>query len=457
VSVTQTTADLAQRLAPQPALRFTAGPPAAGVPVIAVNPNARFQNIIGVGGAMTDSSASLIESQLTPGKRIQLMRALFSTSGAHLGFLRLPLGGSDYTATGTPYTYDDLPAGQSDPTLAHFSIARDEADILPALRQARALNPSVYLEALPWTPPPWMKANDAFDNANHAGALLPADYPTFAQYLTDALLAYADHGVPINALVPANEPGAPTAYPGLDWNEPQEASFVSGDLAPALKSAGLAPAVFGWDLSWGPLGLTDPLLVQAATGALTGLAWHCYYGSPNVMTGVHAVAPHSLQLVDECSTGSSDIFPTSELLIASLRNWANGVGMWNLALDPQGGPVQPPNSGCTGCTGLATVDESTHGYTLSRDYYELAQLSHFVEPGAQRVSSPHFVAYRLPVGDRTLITPGLDDVAFVNPDGEKVLFVYNNSAAAIAFAVTSGGASVSDTIPAGATTTLTWR
>jgi glucosylceramidase len=225
-----------------------------------------------------------------------------------------------------------------------------------------------------------------------------------------------------------------------------------------LQAAGLDPDLFGWDLSWGPLSApTDPLVDQAANGTVTGLSWHCYYGSPTDMTAVHAVAPNSRQVVDECSTATGDIFSTSELLISSLRNDANAVALWNLALDPSGGPVQPPDSGCPACTGVVTINEQTGTYTLSPDFYQLAQLSHFVTPGALRIASPNFVAYNLTSSYQTAITAGLDDVAFRNPDGSTVLFLHNNTASPITFDVQWDGDYVSYTIPAGATTTMDWK
>jgi glucosylceramidase len=55
------------------------------------------------------------------------------------------------------------------------------------------------------------------------------------------------------------------------------------------------------------------------------------------------------------------------------------------------------------------------------------------------------------------VSNGLDDVAFRNPDGTKVLIAYDNSSAPVSFAVRSDGRSFGYTIPAGATTTLVWR
>ena len=112
------------------------------------------------------------------------------------------------------------------------------------------------------------------------------------------------------------------------------------------------------------------------------------------MDGVHAAAPRSLQIVDECSSGTNDAFATSELLIASARNWANAVAMWNLALLPGGGPAQALGYGCAACSGIVSVDPRTQRYTLSRDYWQLAQFSRFVAPGAVRSAEPQLRVLR---------------------------------------------------------------
>ena len=177
------------------------------------------------------------------------------------------------------------------------------------------------------------------------------------------------------------------------------------------------------------------------------------------MSSAHTAAPRALQIVDECSTGAKDAFATSELLISSTRNWASAVALWNLALYPQGGPAQSLGYGCEGCTGVVSVDPQTGRYALSRDYYELAQFSRFISPGAVRVSSPHFVSYRLGgLGHfQTVISSGLDDVAFLNPDGTRVVFAYNTGTAPISFAIRWHHSTCTYRIPPHATTTLRWR
>jgi glucosylceramidase len=461
VAVTETTADLRQALSQRPSLRFRYPTPGAG-PLIRIG-SKPLQGYVGVGGAMTDSAAYLIEKQLTPRARTTLMARLFGHRPGDIGlrFVRVPIGASDFTATGVPYTYDDLAPGHRDPRLRHFSIAHDRAYVLPALRHAERLNPRLYVEGVPWTAPAWMKANDRLDNLGDRGALRRRDYRPFARYLARFVRAYGRHGVAVDALAPANEPVAETSYPGMFLPSPLEARFVRRTLRPVLRAAKLSPALLGWDLSWGPLSGSSPLTrathARHGRAPLTGIAWHCYYGNPTDMTEVHAVAPRALQVVDECATGAGDPWSTSELQIASFRNWASAVALWNLALDPAGGPVQPPNEGCQGCTGIATVDPATHTFTLSRDFYELGQVSRFVSPGARRLPSTHFVSYHEGLHRVPAVSGGLDDVAFRNPDGGIALITFNGSTAPIRFAVRWHGRYARVMIPAGATITLRWR
>jgi glucosylceramidase len=457
VEVVQTTQDLSQRMARLPDVALATTAPAAGIPVIHVNDRVGYQRITGVGAAMTDTSAWLIERQLPRARASALLADLFGPSGIHLGFLRVPIGASDFTHNGVPYSYDDLPRGQTDPHLAHFSIAHDKAYILPALRQALAENHSLEVLANPWSPPGWMKANDALDNEGHAGTLLPSAYKPLAQYFVKFLKAYAAAGVPVQAITPENEPDQPTIYPGMQLTEPDEATFVADDLAPALRTAGLHQKIYGHDLGWsaGSRPYAGKLATSAAARDLAGIAWHCYFGGPGVMSALHARVPRLDDIMDECSTGITP-YPVSEVMLASIRDWASAVALWNLALDVDGGPVQPPNDGCPGCTGVVTINRRSHTVSLGLTYYQLGQLSAFVQSGARRVSSNNFVTYDYKRPGVNIVSPGLDDVAFVNPDGSRVLVAYNNSAAVQTFAVQWDGRSFTYSLPAEAMVTFNW-
>lgn len=454
VEVVITSADLSQALTRMPDVPLSAVAP--GTPVVDVNESTRGQTIRGVGGAMTDSSAWLMYDKVSPRTRHWLMNALFGTSGIHLNFMRVPMGASDFTAGRRPYSYDDLPPGHTDPKLTHFSIRHDTRFTIPALKQALSVNPGMFVLANPWSPPAWMKTNDRMSNLGDGGRLKSSSGGPLADYFVKFLQAYAGAGIHVAAVTPQNEPGQGTTYPGMNWSESDEAAFVRYHLAPALKRANLRVKIYGYDYGW--RSSQTPFAFSLATGpsasSLSGISTHCYGGDPSFMSTLHEDAPRLDQIVGECSPGIAPA-STSEMEIASMRNWASAVALWNLALDPSGGPVQPPNSGCHNCTGIVTVDEATGRVTLTRDYYQLGQLSKFVHPGAVRIDSNDFVSYQYPA-DAGIATPGLDDVAFQNPDGSRVLVAYNSSAAPFSFAVQNDGLSFSYTLQAGATGTFVW-
>ena len=473
VEVIQTSETGSQRLTRLRDLTFGTSQP-RGVPVINVDDRIRYQRITGFGAAMTDTSAWLLRDGLSSAARAAVLGDLFSVGGIHLNFLRVPMGASDFTKDGRPYSYDDLPPGRTDPRLLHFSMVHDEAYIVPALRQVLAINPHVEILADPWSPPAWMKANQSLGNQANRGVLLNSAYAPLARYFVKFIQAYARLGIPIASITPQNEPTNPTLYPGLDLDSASEAKLITHYLLPTLHGAGLHPTIYGGDVGvdadaapyasvidgervelQSGRDYVTTLVGGGAVSALTGIAWHCYFGSPTVMSALHLVARRLDEIVDECSPAITP-FSISELVISSMRNWASVVALWNLALDPHHGPVQPPNHGCPSCTGVVTVDEHRHTVSFSPAFFQLGQASAFVQPGAHRIKSEHFVTYSYRGRGTNLATPGLDDVAVLNPDGSKVLMAYNNSHSRARFAVEWRGRSFTYTLAANATVTFVW-
>jgi len=90
----------------------------------------KYQTFTG-GGASFTTPPLADELQWRPvgGHRDATMKALFDpVNGIGLDFLRNPMGASDLARYN--YSYDDMPAGQTDPTLANFSIAHDLVDVI---------------------------------------------------------------------------------------------------------------------------------------------------------------------------------------------------------------------------------------------------------------------------------------------------------------------------------------
>src|SRR5712664_1687501 len=201
---------------------------------ITVDENTQFQQMEGFGASFTDSSAWLVYNKLSTAQRNALMTNLFSpANGIGLGLLRQPLGASDFSTIGN-YSYDDMPAGQTDPNLTSFSINHDLTYIVPVLKQALQLNPAVKIIGTPWSPPGWMKTTGSMIGGN----LKPEAYAPLANYFVKYIQAYQAQGVPVNYITVQNEPlYIPPGYPGTGMAASEQAGFIKNYLGPALAAA----------------------------------------------------------------------------------------------------------------------------------------------------------------------------------------------------------------------------
>ncbi|MBS0387671.1 MAG: glycosyl hydrolase, partial [Proteobacteria bacterium] len=304
--------------------------------LIDVDGSVRYQEMVGFGAAMTDATATLLKSQ-KPRQRNALMRELFGPApGLNLSFVRVPIGGSDFSPY--HYTLDDMPLGESDPTLSKFRLDANHMQLIPVLRSARALNRQLRIVASPWSAPAWMKDSSSLIG----GRLLSEYYGVYADYLLRFVGAAEHAGVPIYALTIQNEPGfEPSDYPGMRFDAPARARFVSDFLGPRLAKRPGAPLLLEWDHNWehpeSPLRvLADPTAAQY----IDGVAWHCYYGDVHAQDEVHAAHPGVDAYLTECSGGGwSPRWDRAlkqfvgQLMIGATRAWARGVILWNLALD----------------------------------------------------------------------------------------------------------------------------
>ncbi|MEV8392372.1 MULTISPECIES: ricin-type beta-trefoil lectin domain protein [unclassified Streptomyces] len=413
---------------------------------VSVDEGTRYQTFTGGGASFTDTAAWLMKGSgaLSQATRDDTMRKLFSpTEGIGLSFVRNPMGGSDLARFG--YTYNDLPAGQTDPTLARFSLAHDLADVLPLTKQAKQLNPALTTMASPWTAPAWMK-----DNGQLNGGWLKAEnYGTYADYFVKYLQAYRDQGIPVDYVSAQNEPTCCAGYPSMSWNGSGLAYFTKNELLPKLQSAGLSSKVLAHDWNWDTY---DAYAAETVNDAAIrnhpnfgGVAWHGYGGNVQKQTDVHNQYPQLNAFQTEHSGGTWIANQQREdmsNIIDYTRNWAKSVTKWSLAVDQNRGPH---NGGCGTCDGLITVHngDGRHGqvdYTI--EYYTMGHLTKFVKPGAERVASTASTA--------------VPNVAWRNPDGSKALIAYNDASAARELRVNWGGQNFSYSLPGKTSATFTW-
>ncbi|MES2441614.1 MAG: glycoside hydrolase family 30 beta sandwich domain-containing protein [Pseudomonadota bacterium] len=442
VEVWLTTPDQSALLAPQPALAFESGEAANP---ITVDSATRYQQMVGFGAAITDATAWLIQTKMSPAQRAALMRDLFGRDpGINLSFTRLTVGASDFSRS--HYSYDDMPKGETDPTLAHFSTAPAKAEVLPTARAARAINPRLAVMISPWSAPGWMKSTDSLIT----GTLREAAYAPFAAYLRRTAQDFAREIGGIDYLSIQNEPDfEPDSYPGMRLSAAQRARIIGDHVGPEFARAGLGTRILDWDHNWDhpeqPLAvLADP----AAARYTAGVAWHCYNGDVAAQSQVRDKHPDKDVFFTECSGGEwSKAWPDGwawtvrTLVIGAPRNWARGVLLWNLALDQDFGPHL---GGCGNCRGVVTIDSRTGAVTRNPEYYALAHASRFVEVGASRVASD--------------TNPGgIETVAYANPDGSRVLLAFNAGKDPADFSVQVGGRHFAYRLPANAAATFRWR
>lgn len=440
-----TTGDRAKLLRREADVHF--GDPQAGpVATIEVAQGLVYQEIVGFGAALTDASAWLIQNKLTPPQREALLQELFGPDpGVGFSFVRLDMGASDFSLQ--HYSYDDMPAGQMDPTLANFSIAPDRAETIPILRRALAINPRLTVMASPWSAPGWMKTTGSMIK----GTLRPDAYESFAEYFRKFIEAYAAEGVPIYAITVQNEPHfEPENYPGMRLDPAARAKFVGEHLGPLFARTGIRTRILDWDHNWDEP--NSPLQMLADTTArryVSGVGWHCYGGDVSAQSVVHDAYPDKDVFFTECSGGDwaprfgdNLVWTVRNLIIGATRNWARGVLMWNLVLDDQHGPH---TGGCGNCRGVVTIDSSDGTVVRNEEYYALAHASRFVRPGARRIASSSGVE-------------GMESVAFRNADdGSKALIVVNTNVQEKAFAVRAAGRTFRYALPAGAVATFLWN
>lgn len=411
---------------------------ASSASTIEVDPTQRFQSILGFGGAFTDASCYLI-GRMDSASRQKLLNDLVGSDGLRMSVCRTCVGSSDYSVSA--YSFDDSP--DPDPDLTHFSINHDKTYILPTLHAAQQTNPDLFLFSAPWSPPGWMKAGKSL----LGGSMRNHYFAAYAQYFVKFLEGYRDAGVKISAVTSQNEVDTDQdgRMPAALWGQEYEINFVKGFLGPALQKASLDTKIWILDHNYNLWGraideLSDPDLFRY----VDGVAWHGYYGNASAMTRVHDAFPSKHAYWTEGGPDISDPnyatdWATWAVSFAGiLKNWARCIVSWNLVLDENG----RPNIGPFQCGGVVTLDSKTGAIRQSGQYWAFAHYSKVVERGARVLATRGTL-------------PGIDHVAFQNPDGSYVLVVANQGEAYQAQCRVAGNATTLN-LPAKSILTLAW-
>lgn len=400
-----------------------------------------FQTVDGFGYTLTGGSAYVI-NRLSAGDKSNLLQELFGSGSNSIGvsYLRISIGASDLNAS--VFSYDDIPAGQTDINLTNFSITPDKADLIPLLKEILLINPSIKILACPWSPPVWMKTN----GSSIGGSLQTQYYNVYAQYFVKYIQQMKAEGITIDAITPQNEPLNPGNNPSLLMTALQQANFIKNNLGPAFQTAGITTKIIAYDHNCDHPDYPLTVLNDAAARAfVNGSAFHLYAGDISALTQIHNAYPDKNVYFTEQYTASNRDFSADlkwhlkNVIIGSMRNWSRTALEWNLANDESFNPHTP--GGCNTCKGALTI---TTGGTIIRNvaYYIIAHASKFVPAGSVRIQSN--------------ITGNLQNVAFKTPAGKKVLIVENDGTNPASFNIRFNYKWVSSSLAAGAVGTYIW-
>lgn len=443
------TADLAQRLAEQPPAAWQASA-AGGGERIRVNPRATFQTMLGLGSSLEPATCFNLSRMSAADRERTIERLVSPETGIGMNLMRICIGTPDFT--GDPwYSYADLPPGETDPELERFSIERDEAYILPVLRQARDKNPDLLFFASPWSPPGWMKSTGSLIG----GHLLPRFYPAYAEYFVRFVEAYAREGIPVHAVTVQNEPGVDRSrerdprwfYPSCRWTADQERTFIRDHLGPAFRRRGLSTRIWCYDHNFNARargddpGIDYPRTIlrdPEAARFVDGVAFHGYAGEPSGMSVLRREFPG---VPFHFTEGSVFGVEGGVDLVRILRHHASSYNAWVTVLDDRG---RPNNGPFEASRTIVTVDPATWRPTEHFDFFLYGQFMRFVRRGAVRLDSSE--------GRRSL-----ENVAFRNPDGELVLVVVNRSGRARAFTLECEGRAALLRLPPRSVATYAWK
>lgn len=409
-------------------------------PAIQIDTTQEFQPVEGFGYTLTGGSAMLLHQMGAP-EQAALLQEFFGKTDNSIGvsYLRISIGASDLDPV--VFSYNDLPAGQTDPDLLQFNLSRDTLFLIPILKEILAINPDIRIMGSPWSAPVWMKSN----GSSIGGNLKPQFFGVYSQYFVKYIQSMAGEGIAIDAVTPQNEPQHGGNNPSMVMSAAQQADFIKNHLGPAFQAAGIDTKIIIWDHNCDNPGYPIEILDDpAAKLYVHGTAFHMYGGDAGALSTVHNAHPDKALYFTEQWTSSAGDFQEDlkwhlkNIMIGTMRNWSRVALEWNLASDPSFGPHTP--GGCSQCKGAVTIDGSTATRNVS--FYIVAQMAKFVPPGSVRLGS-------------TLVAQ-LPNVAFRTPEGKIVLVVLNEKSELQTFNISTGTKWITASLQGNSVGTFVW-
>eukprot|EP00930_Biecheleria_cincta_P047416 TRINITY_DN3286_c0_g1_i2.p1 TRINITY_DN3286_c0_g1~~TRINITY_DN3286_c0_g1_i2.p1 ORF type:complete len:588 (+),score=92.12 TRINITY_DN3286_c0_g1_i2:68-1831(+) len=446
---------------PRSGLGVDALSPIDGVPAITVDTDWLDQTVVGFGGALTESSATVFKG-LNEQLQNEVIDALYSKDGLNYNMGRTHINSCDFSLSS--YSFDDV---DGDVHLTHFDtdLQRDQQSLIPFIKRAQAKVKSeggeLKILASPWSPPWWMKQNKNM-NKSSTTCLVPEYRKVWAQYIAKWMTSYKQQGISMWGMTIQNEPVASNPWESCRFSGSEEAEFLADHLGPVMKQHHPGVKIFGFDHNKldMPAYLVNMTKNEKAMKYLDGVTFHWYTGDMFwALMDVHGQHPDWIMLSSEATYeryrmglahyGGQVMTPQPladngkyELglgyahdILGDLNAGASGWIDWNVLLNHWGGPNHLLNT----CDATLITDGGGDGGTAPPDYqprkvwkkpqyYFIGHFSKFIKPGF-RVAHTTVEGSgkgKIP-GDRVYGTcndlDGLEAMAAVAPTGETVVVV----------------------------------
>ena len=382
--------------------------------VVNVYPDVTYQTMRGFGGAFTESAAHNYVG-MSDARKKEMIQAYFGEGGLRYNLGRLHMGSCDF-ALGN-YAYVE----EGDEELKTFSIAHDEKEILPLIKDAQeAYGEKMAFMAAPWSPPAFMKTNGEM---NHGGKLKEEYYQAWAAYFVKFIEAYKQAGVTVDFLTTQNEPMAVQTWDSCIYTSEEEALFVRDYLGPALEQAGFADTgIYVWDHNKEEAyqRFKEVVADERTKKYVRGAAVHWYTGDHfEAAELIRKQYPDKEVFFTEGCVEYSRFADSGEVekaemyahdIMGNLNAGVSASFDWNLFLDAEGGPNHVGNF----CAAPIMCNPGEDTFEKRLSYYYIGHFSRYVEPGAVRVGMTRY-------------SDAVEAAAFLNPGGERVLVLLNKS------------------------------
>lgn len=347
----------------------------------------------GFGGAFTDAGGYVF-SKLNSGLQKQILEAYFGPTGNHYTLCRTHIASCDFSVES--YTYAPTPG---DLHMRNFSIDPDRKHLLPFIQAAHrhTVNP-IRMFATPWSPPPWMKINKAFDSSAQPFGLLasPEIHRAYALYISSYLNAYKREGINFWGMTIQNEPEFAAPWEACVYRPTDMLAHLRDYLSPVMKKHHPDIKIMIYDHNKDHVAdwvntFFNTTLDSSIRDLADGTAFHWYSGAQfENLAKSHEIAPDKFLLATEacnCPGVLIDEWGRGEHygsdIIGDLNNWATGWVDWNMVLDPQGGPNHLNGF----CDSPIIGFPETQKIHFQPPYFYMGHFSRFILPGFQRINS----------------------------------------------------------------------